>query len=71
MTITAISGTTITFTPALLFEHYGAATTTVENSYGVLDARSAVGLLSRNIKVTPGPDPDNWGCRILVYGYLE
>lgn len=30
-----------------------------------------MGLLSRNIKITPGPDPDNWGCRVLVYGYNE
>lgn len=66
-----MSGNTVTFTPALVYEHYGAATTTIENSYGVLDTRSAVGLLSRNIRVSPAPDPNNWGCRVLVYGYNE
>lgn len=30
-----------------------------------------MGLLTRNIKITAGPDPDNWGCRVLVYGYNE
>lgn len=69
VTITAISGTTVTFTPALTFEHYGAASTTIENAYGVLDTRSAVGLLTRNIKITAAPDANNWGCQILVYGY--
>lgn len=69
MEITGISGNIITFTPGLAYEHYGSGSTTIENSYGLLDTRSAVGLLTRNIKVTPGPDPDNWGCRILVYGY--
>lgn len=37
----------------------------------MLDARSGVGLLTRNIRVSPAPDPNNWGCRVLVYGYYE
>ena len=30
-----------------------------------------MGLLTRNIKISPGPDADNWGCRVLVYGYRQ
>ena len=71
VTITAISGTTITFTPALQYEHYGAAGTTLSNNYGTLDARSAVGHITRNIKISAGADPNNWGCRVLVYSYLS
>ncbi len=67
----SISGKTITFTPALQFEHYGAATATISNTYGVLDARSAVGLLTRNIRITNASDSNGWGCRVLNYGYLE
>ena len=69
--IKGISGTTITFTPALQYQHYGASGTTISNDYGVLDARSTVGYLSRNVKISSGPDPNNWGCRILVYSYLS
>jgi len=36
-----------------------------------MDVRSAVGLLTRNIKIMKGPDANNWGCRVLVYSYLE
>ena len=36
-----------------------------------LDARTAVGLLTRNIKITRGPDANGWGCRVLVYGYPQ
>ena len=69
VTITNISRNTITFTPGLTYEHYGASSITIQKSYGVLDARSAVGLLSRNIRISPGPD--SWGCRVLIYGYQE
>ena len=68
VTITAISGTTIDFTPALSYEHYGAAGTTLSNQFGTLDARSAVGHLNRNIKITSGADSNGWGCRVLVFG---
>lgn len=71
MKITAINGKEITFTPALTYEHYGASTTTIANDYGVLDTRSAVGILTRNIKITGANDTDDWGCRVLVYGYNE
>lgn len=26
--------------------------------------------MTRNIKITKGPDANNWGCRVLVYSYL-
>lgn len=69
--ITAISGNVVSFTPALAFEHYGDTGVTISNQYGVLDTRAAVGMLSRNIVITRGPDANGWGCRILVYSYLE
>ena len=71
VTITAISGTTISFSEPLVFEHYGAPGTTLTNSVGTLDARSAVGHLTRNIKISAGPDANNWGCRVLVYGFNQ
>lgn len=70
VTVTAISGNTVSFTPALVYEHYGASGATITNAYGTLDARSGVGLLNRNIRITRGPDADGWGCRVLIYSYL-
>jgi hypothetical protein len=55
----------------LAYEHYGDTSSTLTNSYGTLDARSGVGLLSRNIRITKGPDANGWGCRVLVYSYYE
>lgn len=34
----------------------------------MLDTRAAVGLLSRNIKITNAND-NQWGCRVLAYSY--
>ena len=70
MKITAINGNAVTFTPALVHEHYGDSQATIKNSVGTLDARSAVGLLSRNIRITKGADAHGWGCRVLLYSYL-
>jgi len=28
-------------------------------------------LLSRNIRITKGPDANGWGCRVLVYSYVD
>ena len=70
MTITGISGTTITFTPGLEFEHYGDTGVTIQNNVGTLDARSAVGHLNRKIKIKRGDDSNNWGCRVLIFGYF-
>lgn len=70
VTITEINGNSITFSPALRYEHYGAGSP-ITNAYGVLDTRAGVGLLSRNIKITKGADPNNWGCRILAYSYSD
>ena len=27
--------------------------------------------MNRNIKISAGPSADDWGCRVLIYGYLE
>jgi hypothetical protein len=43
----------------------------MNNSVNALDARSGVGLLSRNIRITKGPDANGWGCRVLIYSYYE
>lgn len=37
---------------------------------GQIDVRGAVGLLTRNIKIVKGDDPDGWGCRIQLYSYI-
>lgn len=71
MTITGVNGNTVSFSPALVFEHYGASGATITNDYGVLDTRAAVGLLTRNIRISPAADPNNWGCMVYVYGYNE
>ena len=33
--------------------------------------RSAVGHLTRKIKIVGGPDPNGWGGRLLIYQFLE
>lgn len=70
VTITAISGTTITFAPALEFDHYGANDITLDTKHGDLDARAGVGHITRNIKVVSGPD-SGWGYNMVVYGFIE
>ena len=61
----------MTFTPALQYEHYGDDVITINNTYGELDARSGVGHLTRNIKITSFDKSIRWGCRVQVYGYYE
>lgn len=70
MTITAISGTTVTFTPALKFTHYGASEATITNAVGTLDTRAAVGYLTRSIKIVSGAD-SGWGYQLIAYGYMD
>lgn len=41
---------------------------TANNSYGTVDTRTAVGMTSRNIKISADLT-NNWGCRVLVYAY--
>ena len=60
----------ISFTPPLRFNHYGAPDVTISNQYGTLDTRTAVGHLTRSIKITPGPDI-GWGFRLLGYGFRD
>ena len=70
LTITSISGSTVSFTPALQFNHYGANSKTIDNDYGTLDTRAAVGHLTRNIKFISGSD-SGWGYTLHVYGYRD
>jgi hypothetical protein len=52
-TIAAISGTTITLTTPLLYDHYGALTVTItKDGVGELDMRAGVGHLTRNIRIS-------------------
>ena len=68
VTITEKNSNSITFTPPLNYTHYGASNLTVYNGFGEIDARAAVGHLTRNIKIVSGGDT-SWGYRILAYGY--
>jgi hypothetical protein len=63
--IVAVVNNSITLDRNLLYEHYGDSSLTVTNSYGSLDARSAVGLISRNIKIL-GDGSNTSSCRIVV-----
>ena len=64
-TITAISGGVITLDSKIKYYHFGASTVTKQTSYGLLDMRAEVGLLTRNIKIQ-GSDEDYWGGRLYV-----
>lgn len=33
--------------------------------------RTAVGHLTRNIKISGSHDPNMWGCRVLIYQFTE
>lgn len=66
MTITAITGTTLSFTPALSYTHFGDPSVTISNNIGILDTRASVGHVTRNIKYTSGPD-SGWGYSVVVY----
>lgn len=66
MTITAISGTTVSFTPALAYTHFGDPSVTISNHIGTLDTRASVGHVTRNIKFISGPD-NGWGYSVMVY----
>lgn len=69
-TIVGISGNIITLDHPFVYEHYGDPDVITNSKGGQIDVRAAVGLLSRNIEITKGPDANNWGCRVLVYSYL-
>lgn len=70
LTITNVNGNTITFSPALKYTHYGAASVTINNTYGKLDTRGSVGHVTRNIKIVSGPD-SGWGYSLVIYSYYE
>ena len=54
----------------LAYTHYGSDTTTINNTYGTLDARARVGHVNRNIQIVSGPD-EGWGYSVIVYGYQD
>lgn len=60
----------ITFEPALNYDHYGAAGVTIDNSYGQLDTRTAIGHLTRSIKIISGEDTE-WGFKIITNSWLD
>lgn len=71
VTISAISGTTITLSAALAFSHYGAPTSSLTTTaLGVLDTRTVVAHLSRNI-VFGNKDTSGWGCAFWVNRYKD
>lgn len=70
VTITAINNKAITFTPALLYGHFGASGVTITNSAGSVDARTSVGHLTRNIVIKAGSD-ETWGFTFINYGFRD
>ena len=68
VTIASLTATSVTFTPALSYAHYGNSTPLI-NSYGELDMRSTVGVFDRNIKILRDDDAEQWGYSVLVYGW--
>jgi hypothetical protein len=62
--------TSVTFTPPLNYTHYGD-TSPLTNNYGTIDMRAAVGHITRKIKILRGADSNNWGFRVLVYGFID
>jgi hypothetical protein len=69
--IKAITGNTVTLNGTLQWDHYGAPAPTIENAYGTLDMRAAVGHLTRNIQINGGPSPNGWGSSVIVTHYLD
>jgi len=67
-TITALTATTVTFTPGLRFLHFGAATP-LTNVRGEIDTRCVVGLIDRNIKIASDVDAEDWSYSVLIYGW--
>lgn len=69
VTITALTSTSVTFTPALNWTHYGDASA-LTNDFGTLDMRAAVGHITRNIKIVAGADT-GYGFRVVSYGMMD
>ena len=63
--ITAINNGVITLNQAVSHYHFGATAVTKTVSYGTLDMRAEVGLLTRNI-VIQGANEGTWGGRVYV-----
>jgi hypothetical protein len=67
VTVTSVSGSTVTFAPALRYRHLGLVQTYDGET---LDQRAAVGLLSRNIPIRGADDSDAnaFGGHFMVMG---
>ena len=65
VTITAMEGRNISFTPSLNFSHYGELQ---EYEGKIVDERAEVGLLNRNIKIQGASDAyeSNYGGHIMI-----
>ena len=65
LTITGISGRTVSFTPSLRFPHFGELQ---EYEGKILDERAEVGLLNRNIKIQGAADSfeNKFGGHIMI-----
>jgi len=74
VTIASISGNDITLSENLTFNHYGSTNTTsvISNISSIpsLDTRARVTHMTRNVKITAGPDTD-WGFSLVVYSYTS
>ena len=57
--ILGIDQNQITLDGTLAFDHFGNPQPTITTSFGVLDMRDAVGLLTRNIKIRGNDDNGN------------
>ena len=68
--ITSLTPTSVTFSPALKFAHYGSSSP-LTNSYGSLDMRAIVGVLNRNIRILRDDTAQEWGGSVIIYGYKE
>lgn len=69
-TIASISGNAVTLSSPLSYPHYGDSTS-ITTTIGSLDMRTAVGHLTRKIRIIKGPSADNWGFRVLVYSFND
>ena len=65
-----MTSNSVTFTPALTYDHYGDSSPTIVKSYGTLDTRAGIVHLTRNIKITSGTDT-GWGFTFIQYGYND
>jgi hypothetical protein len=61
----------ISFTPNLQYTHYGDSAITLNVAAGKLDARTRVGHVNRNIKITSGGPDTTYGYTVMIYGFRD